>query len=110
MGLTRSRPIWSRSVSLTTTPVAVALPDGAREISIASDADAYAQLSGLYASPAVSTVAGVISLLSSGTPTGGTFKLRVNSGGGQEETTSALTFDESAADVDAALASLTAFE
>ncbi len=110
MSLTRSRPIWSRSVSLTTTPVAVALPDGAREISISSDAAAYAQLSGLYASPGVAIVPGVISLFSSGTPTGGTFKLKVNSGGGQEETTSALTYDESAADVDAALAALTAFE
>ena len=110
MGLIRSRPIWGRSVSMTTTPVAVALPDTAREISIESDAACYAQLSGLYTSPGVATVAGVLTLATFGTPTGGSFKLRVNAGGSQEATTTALTYDESAADVDSALAALALFE
>lgn len=109
MALTRSRPIWGRSVGMTTTPVAVAVPDGAREISIQADAACYARLGGQYTPPGVATVDGVISIFSGGTPTGGTFKLRVWSNGGQEETTAALPYNESAANIRTALGNLTAF-
>ena len=107
MSYERSRPFWSQAaIPLTTAPIARALPEGVRELVLfATTVDAYVKLGGTYTPTAVASVNGVQTISSLGTPTGGTFTLA-----GAGETTSALTFDESAADVDTALANLAAFD
>lgn len=107
--LVRSRPIWSRSVALTTSPATIYIPDDAREIAIQADAESYACLDGAYTAPAVSSVNGVITISSIGTPTGGTFKLRANPGSGADLATSALAYNISAANVKTALIALGIF-
>jgi hypothetical protein len=99
----RIRPFWSREGALATTPVAVALPPDWTTLRLFVDIASYAQLSHLYTSPAVAAVNGVSTLSTDGVPTGGTFKLKVFPYWSDAVETSALTFDESAADVKTAL-------
>jgi hypothetical protein len=105
----RSRPFWSRSVSLTTTPAVVYLPNGYGEVKVAVDARSYGQLGASYTPPAVGATNGITTISSGGTPTAGTFLIRVFPSQGADFaavfTTSALTYDESAADVKTALIS-----
>lgn len=106
----RSRPFWSRTSTTSTTPVAIYLPAEAKEVKIWVDADSYVGRGSTYTAPAVAAVNGITTIDTTGAPTAGTFTLTVFPGQGNEETTGALTYDESAADVKTALVALNAFE
>jgi hypothetical protein len=105
----RSRPYWSRTGTTSTTPAVVALPDDWREIKLWVDVASLARTGSSYTAPAVAAVDAITTLSSQGTPTGGTFTLRVHPTYGDVLTTTALTFDESAADVKSALVATGAF-
>jgi hypothetical protein len=72
--MTRSRPKWSRTGALTTTPVAIYLPNDWTELKILVDARCYGCLGAAYAAPAVAGVSPVITIRS----LGGTVQMRVN--------------------------------
>lgn len=95
--------MWSSSGSLTTTPSTIYLPNGWKEIKVDVDAGCYGRTGSSYTAPSVAAVNGVTTIYSYGTPTAGTFVIRVFPAYGDVFTTSALTFDESAADVKTAL-------
>lgn len=105
----QSLPAWSRSVSLTTTPSVVYLPVGWREVKLWVDAASYAQLGTTYAAPAVAAVNGITTITTAGSPTGGTFKLRVFPNDAENALTATIAFDASAATVKTALTNTAKF-
>ena len=107
----RSRPVWSRTATgVTTTPVAIYIPDMVRKLIIVPTGRTFVQTGPLEAAPAVTAVNGITTIATYGTPTGGTFKLTAFPGQRNAQETSALTYDESAADIVTALAALTVFD
>lgn len=99
-----SRPFWSKTGALTTTPTVLFLPDGWGELKISVDALCLGQVGPSYTAPAVAAVNGITTISSAGVPTGGMFQLRVAPADSDiVALTSALTFDESAADIKTAL-------
>lgn len=99
----RSIPFWAKTSTTSTSPVAIYLPEGWRECKVYVDVLSYVGIGKTYTPPAVAATNGITTISSSGTPTGGTFKLRAFPGDGDAFTTAALTYDESAADVKTAL-------
>lgn len=102
--MARSRPLWALTGALTTTPSVIHLPDNWREIKISVDALCYGQLGAAYAAPAVGATNGITTISSGGTPTGGTFRVRAYPGDSDlTALTSALPYNESAANVKTAM-------
>jgi hypothetical protein len=88
---------------VTTTPVAVYLPDTARWIRVAVSARMLVSFGDTYAIPAVTSVNGISTISSAGVPTGGTFKLSVFPNTNDTFETTALPYNETAANVKTAL-------
>jgi hypothetical protein len=105
----RSKPIWDRTVALTTTPSVVYLPDTYREVKIFVDALSYAQLGTTYAAPAVADVSGVTSLIEVGAPTGGTITLVVFPNDVERAVTGTIAYNASAATIKTALTTTNKF-
>lgn len=104
-----SRPFWSQSASLTTTPVVLYLPNGWRDLKVEVDALSYATVGSTYAAPAVASVNGVTTLTEVGGATSGTFTLKVFPGTDLETETAAIDFDATSAEVETALSDLDMF-
>lgn len=102
--MTRSSPFWGgRTGTTSTTPVAIYLPAGWREVKLWVDALSYAQLGTTYTAPAVADVNGVTTITSRGTPTAGTFKLTAFPNDATPFTTATIAYNDSAANVKTAL-------
>ena len=99
----RSRPIWSRTGALSTTPVAIALPDQWQELKIWVDVPSYARLGASRTPPAVSAVNGVVRLSLHGAPTGGDFALVLFPGDPDAVATALIPYNATASQVQAAL-------
>jgi hypothetical protein len=107
----RTRPIWSKTGATSATPIAVALPRDWTSLKIETDVRSFAQLGAAYTPPAVAAVNGITTLTSLGGPTGGTFQIRVLDRTGRVvETTAAIPYNESAANIKTALVALASFE
>lgn len=97
-------PVGGKTATgITTSPVAVHIPDRVRYVQVVTTARAYVGLGQAYTAPAVATVNGITTISSAGTPTGGTFTITLFPGTDRAFTTSALTYNESAADIKTAL-------
>ncbi len=99
----RSRPFWSVTGSLTTSPSAIYLPSGWKQLKIDVSAPCFGKTASDYTPDAVTAVSGITTLTSAGGATGGDFSLAVFMADEIIAETTALTFDESAADVKTAL-------
>jgi hypothetical protein len=105
--MARSIPFWSRTGATSTTPAVVRLPANWTTLEVFVDALSYVQLGGAFAAPAVASVNGITTISSVGTPTAGTFTAQVVDNGQVLATTSALAYNESAANVKTALIGMT---
>lgn len=106
----RFRPIWGKTATgVTTTPVVIYIPDETREVGIVTTARAYMAFGDTYAAPDVTSTNFVTTISTYGTPTGGTFKLTAFPATRFAEETSALTFDDTAADIETAILALVDF-
>ena len=94
-------PIWTKTGTLpaSSAPISLFLPIDTRVIEVLCAANAYMALGDKFDTLSAFTATDEVHTLTmAGSPTGGTFTL-----GAFDEETTALTFDESAADVDTAL-------
>lgn len=101
VGALPDTPIWTKTGTLpaSSAPISLFLPIDARVIEVETAANAYFAFGDKFDTFTSFTAVDEIQTLTvSGDPTGGTFTL-----GAFDEETTALTFDESAADVDTAL-------
>lgn len=98
-----SQPFWSQSVAITATPSVLYLPSNVSEVMVHFDVAGLVAVGNTYAAPAVSSTNAITTISSSGTPTGGVFYVVVADAGTDRSLTTALTFDDSAADLKAAL-------
>lgn len=109
-----SRPFWSTTgTGLTTTPATIYLPSGWSDLKVLVSAQCLGQTGNTYVAPAVTNVSGVITISEAGTPTGGTFAIKVfpvpkaggyeNPGTGAVAVTTALAYNASAATIKSAL-------
>ena len=106
----RFRPIGSvTDTGQGTSPVAIYVPEGTREVGVVATGRSLVRLGNEYTPPAVTSTNGITTIATAGTPTGGTFTLTAFPGTAYAETTSALTHNESAADVETALLALGCF-
>lgn len=95
----RSRPLWSATLALTTTPIAIYLGSRWEQVKIEVDARAFASLGAAYTPPAVGSVAAVTTVRSTGTPTGGGFNLILFPGDRIPAKTGLLAYNASAATI-----------
>lgn len=100
-----TRPFWSRSISINTTPAAVHLPDGWAALRLFTDVNTYAAMGDAYTPPSVSSVNGVTTLTLVGGATGGTFTLRVFPDSPDSVLTGAIAYNATATDIRDALVS-----
>ncbi len=84
----RSRPVWSRTGTTSTTPVAVRLPTNWSEAKVWVDVLSLGQVGLTLVAPAVASVNGTIMIWSRGTPSAGAFRIR-----GMREGTTTPIFD-----------------
>jgi hypothetical protein len=104
--MSRSRPHWSRTGALTTTPIAIALPDGWTQLLIKVDVQTFAKVGKAYTPPAVTAVNGVTTIRATGAQTGGTVQILTVFGGqdyANPARTAAIPYNESAANIKTAL-------
>jgi hypothetical protein len=96
-----AKPIWRRTGTTSTTPVAIFLPAGVRRIKVWVDALSYFGLGNTQAAPSVTVADEVITIITTGTPTGGDFTLTFDG-----QTTGAIAHNASAATIVTALNAL----
>lgn len=101
--MSRSRPFWSNTNAITTTPQAIALPDGWSQLKVEVDTKSYGRLGAEYVPPSVSTVAGIYTIDSGGVPDDGTFLIRIYPFEGDLVETADIDFDATAAEIKTAL-------
>ncbi len=105
----RARPFWSTTGTLSATPAVVYLPDNWKELKLDVTVPSLGQVGASYTAPAVGATNGVTTLTSYGGATSGDFTLIAFPANEIAAETTALTFDESAADVKTALVATNLF-
>lgn len=97
--MSRARPFWSHSGNLSTTPVAIYLPNGWSQLKVVVDNASYGCLGPAYTAPSVADVNGITTLTLAGAPTSGTFSLAALAYDENEVETATINYNASAATI-----------
>lgn len=95
------KPIWRRTGTTSTTPAVIYLPPNVKRVKVWVDVLSYVGIGSTYTAPAVAVVDAVYTVVTTGTPTGGTFTLTFDG-----QTTGTIVYNASAATIITALNAL----